>query len=288
VRSIPPKATSKVPTWLLLPVALVAGTAGYAVSPGPAHAPEPSPSTASSSSLATAAHAPPPVSPLASASAAPPLVADAVTDDAVTDTASLLGRLKTIEALAPKDRTIATSLELERGHVDLALREVDGLEAELGGKLDPVALARLRTLAEDDAVAPAVLAALARHPSAAAADLLHQVSIDPRASDAVRYLAGDLLALPSVRGAVSNALLVTLDLAAAKSCPAVERLARRAQNSGDDRAVPALRALESEVGCGPKRKDDCYRCLRGSTLLFEAREAAASRAYVAPWKLRSP
>lgn len=281
------------PTWLLLPVALVAGIVGYAASPRQdapiAPAPpltsagsDPSPVHAADGPPHAAETAPPPASGSTSTSASTSTTLPAV------DAASLLGRLKSIEALPPEDRTLASSLELERGHVELALLEVAALQVALGAAGDPALLTRLRRLAEDDAVAPAVLAAVAQHPSADGADFLHEVSTDSHASEAVRYLADDLLALPAVRGAATKALLVTLDLAAAKSCPAVEKLARRAQESGDARARAALGALESEVGCGPKRQDDCYPCLRGSTLLFEARAAASGRAYVAPWRARSP
>jgi hypothetical protein len=99
----------------------------------------------------------------------------------------------------------------------------------------------------------------------------------------VRYLADDLLAIPSVRSAASKPLAVALDLRADRDCAAMRSLVGRARDEGDERATLRLSALSSETGCGRDRKSDCYACLRGDTLLFEAKDACAKRSFVAPW-----
>lgn len=204
-------------------------------------------------------------------------------------TGGLMERLKSLETISASKRSIDEDVELALGHQELARRQTWALEANLGARtIDPTALVRLRELARDDAVAPAVLSATARHPTREAADLLHDVATDREASESIRYLANDLLSLPAVRKAASTELGLVLDLDAARSCEVEQTLVGRAQTLGDDRALPALVALENEKGCGRDRKSDCHPCLRGNTALFEAREAVKQRPYTPPWRSTVP
>ncbi len=242
--------------------------------------------TRTSSSPAASTCAPPgepPTLPSAAPLAPAPLVASSAAPS--SSEASSFARLKALEAKPARERTIEESLALARGHERLAADEVASLETALvAAPTDALTLGRLRALALDDAVAPDVLVALARHPSAAAVDAVRDVATDASASETVRYLADDLLAAPDVRRAASKELAIALDLEAARDCDAVKRLVERARGGADDRALPRLRALEQERGCGRDGKGDCFPCLRGDTLLYEAREAAAKRSFVAPWR----
>ena len=197
----------------------------------------------------------------------------------------LLERLKTLEAKPARERSVDESVELARGHQHLAASEIASLERTLEDEraLDGSRLGRLRELARDDALAVDVLDSVARHPRPAHADFLYDVATDQRSSETVRYLASDLLAQPAVRAAVSNNLAVVLDLTATRQCDAAARVIARAKTSGDDRALPLLRAFDKEQGCGKDGKEDCFPCLRHSTLLYEAREAAAARVFSPPW-----
>ena len=208
---------------------------------------------------------------------------------ASTDEDALLARLKTLELDPARKRSIDETVELALGHQKLGEREVAALEGDLDAKatFDVKRLERLRDLARDDALAPRVLAAVARHPRREHADLLRDVSTDAQSSETIRYLASDLLDLPAVRHAASKELTLVLDLEAARACEAVAAVLTRAKSIADDRALPALRALDVEKGCGKDRKADCYECIRKTTALYEAREAASGRPFVPPWKLPS-
>jgi hypothetical protein len=263
-------------------VALVAFAAGYLVRGAASHdATSSAPRSPASAPLA-ASSAPVVAGSTEDASSAAPSAAPPPSVDAIDR-----ARLKTLESRAARERSIDESAELARGHQRLGLVDIAAIGDELdrGGPAELRWLARTREIAKDDALAVGMLAVVARHPSREHADLLYDVRTDAHASDAVRYLAEDLLAIPAVRGKASKELVITLDLSAARGCDAVRLVVGRAKAAGDERAVPGLRALDDKSGCGPKRDEDCYPCLRDSTLLYEAHEAAAGRSFNPPWRL---
>jgi serine/threonine-protein kinase len=85
------------------------------------------------------------------------------------------------------------------------------------------------------------------------------------------------LAKPEVRAHASPAATIVLDLRAAKTCEAKRDVVSRAAKDADDRALPALKALQKKGGCGFLGSRDCWPCLRKDGVLDEAVAAIEAR-----------
>ena len=48
----------------------------------------------------------------------------------------------------------------------------------------------------------------------------------------------------------------------AESCEQYKALLPKALKDGDRRSAPPLLKLNNKRGCGPKKREDCYACLR--------------------------
>ena len=68
-----------------------------------------------------------------------------------------------------------------------------------------------------------------------------------------------------VRPNASPALAVAIALRSAETCEAVQSALPKARSDGDRRALYLLTKLNSRRGCGDKKADDCYACLRSQT-----------------------
>ena len=104
--------------------------------------------------------------------------------------------------------------------------------------------------------------------SLAGADVLYNVWVATRAKTAATQLAKQLVYSPTVRAKASPALGVALDLREAKDCEAIK---------GDTRTFRILRPLLVKRGCGPRKRDDCYECLREGSALGDAIAASGAR-----------
>jgi hypothetical protein len=203
-----------------------------------------------------------------------------------------LEALKRIELRARTERSIADARALVLGHAELTRRDgvrlVEDLERDASLWKDRATLARLVELARDPAVAPDVLAALARTGHPTAADLLHELRLDfPKGARLALY-AEDLLFSAELRPKWSDALRMAIELYEVQGCPKALTLIDRARERADDRALGAFGRLVEREGCGPKRRDDCYPCLRDpehERALIDAREAARSRVFERAWVL---
>src|SRR5262249_39463398 len=78
------------------------------------------------------------------------------------------------------------------------------------------------------------------------------------------------LSKPDVRAHASAATRLVIDLTEATDCESKHAAVLRAADDGDERALPALRALEKRFGCGRRGKYDCWACLRRDGSLEEA------------------
>lgn len=83
----------------------------------------------------------------------------------------------------------------------------------------------------------------------------------------VKRLAEAALEEDEVRQSAGPSLVLILDFESKKTCEEIRPLVERAELVGDKRALPFLQKLKAEEGCGPKKKDDCYPCLRGDESL---------------------
>ena len=99
-------------------------------------------------------------------------------------------------------------------------------------------------------------------------------------------LVHDLLRMKSHRERASKALSVLLGLEDAGLCWQVANQLARAKADADSRASPLLERFGKESGCGPKKLDDCWPCLRepaNADALQKAIETAAARKFDAFW-----
>lgn len=143
----------------------------------------------------------------------------------------------------------------------------------------------LRLAADPDTAADA-LSTMAQAQPPIGADLLYEVWTNRAIAAGTAELARSLLYSRDVRPGASPALAVALELRAADSCEAVQTALPKTQSEGDARALPSLIKLTSRRGCGAKKRDDCYACLRAQTkqIIASTKAAKARRApsYPAP------
>jgi hypothetical protein len=94
------------------------------------------------------------------------------------------------------------------------------------------------------------------------ADLLYEVWTGTTARTDATELARALVYSKDMRLKASPALAVALDLRAAERCEQYQAALPKALKDGDRRALHLLTKLTSKRGCGPKKNEDCYACLR--------------------------
>ena len=129
------------------------------------------------------------------------------------------------------------------------------------GKQAPVR-AELLQFASDARTAPEALAALAALEAPIGDDLLYEVWTGTAVRTDATELARALLYSKEGRAHASPALAVALDLRAADGCEQIRAILPAALKEGDRRSQPLLGKLASKRGCGPKKSEDCYACLR--------------------------
>jgi hypothetical protein len=163
-------------------------------------------------------------------------------------------------------------LGLARQRARMRGEELKALASRIdGGERPPAdAIAKLREAASDPQAAPEALFAMTAVAGALGPDLIHSVASDQHLSGETRKLAADLLGTKAVQARVSEALRVVLDLEQVQTCDQAEQVLGRVLEVGDRRALPGLRALYRNRGCGPQQADDCYPCLRKTPLLNQS------------------
>lgn len=116
---------------------------------------------------------------------------------------------------------------------------------------------------------------------ATGADLIDTVVREARGDKALAVVVAHgktLMDDERFRRVASPALLVALELEAAKTCSDYAALMDRALAHADQRSVRKLTPLAATRGCGFLGLRDCYSCLRGKDVpLREATEAAKDR-----------
>lgn len=189
--------------------------------------------------------------PVASAPAMPPAVS--ITELEAKPPGSLSARELVLLADARSER--------ERGAAS-ALRQK--VEANPALASDSNVQNELLRFANDDRTARDALAAMAALEPPVGADLLYEVwTRTPERSDTTE-LARALLYSADLRPKTSPALAVALALRAAESCEQYRAILPEALKLGDRRAVHLLTKLNVKRGCGPKKNEDCFACLRAA------------------------
>ncbi len=174
--------------------------------------------------------------------------------------------LAKLEARPPESLTARELAALADAHSDALRASAKALrlkvEASPSLGKDPALQSELMGLADDARTSADALSAMAALEPPIGADLLYQVwTRTPVRSDATD-LARALVYSTDVRRKASPALAVALDLRAAESCEQYKAILPKALRDGDRRAAHLLTKLSSKRGCGPKKSDDCYACLR--------------------------
>jgi hypothetical protein len=187
--------------------------------------------------------------------------------------------LERLESKPPHERTLSEVLSLARGKRMAHTEELEKLGEKLRGPgaEDPATWRTLREFVYDSATQVDALALAAALPTPAGADFLYRIWSSSYRKTPVTELSDWLLSTKEVYGHASPALKLVLDLGQAKTCEENLGLLDRAIESGDRRALPALGKLVNPRGCGEKRNEDCFLCLRDGDQLKEALKAARSR-----------
>lgn len=176
--------------------------------------------------------------------------------------------LAALEAKPPASLSAREVLLLAEAHSDkqrAAARELRAkVERDPALAKDKSVPAELTRLAAIEGTSRDALAAMAALEAPAGADLLYESwTGTPQRSDTTE-LARALVYSPDVRPKASPALAVALDLRAAETCEQFKAILPNALKDGDRRSLHLLLKLNAKRGCGPKKADDCYACLRES------------------------
>ena len=129
---------------------------------------------------------------------------------------------------------------------------------------DPATASQLLALSADPSTASDALSAMAQL-GPVGADLLYEVWTSTVGRTDSTELARALLYSSDVRPKASPALGVALDLRVAESCEQYQAALPNALKDGDRRSLHLLSKLNAKRGCGPKKSEDCYACLRAKT-----------------------
>jgi serine/threonine-protein kinase len=108
-------------------------------------------------------------------------------------------------------------------------------------------------------------------------DILYDLSTTAGVRRDLKKAALDALFTMAAQTAASPALKVLLALEHAKTCEEKRALLSSVENDGDARSIPLLSAMHSNVGCGKRRRSDCYSCLRNGLQLENTIAAVKKR-----------
>jgi hypothetical protein len=182
--------------------------------------------------------------------------------------------VKALEGKPVTDRTTEEVVALARAQVQdkrKAITEL-GRKIQLVPKLveDPVTLKSLRAYANDAEIVPELVGMVADLPGPGGPDVMYKLGPASYPKSAAAALLEQALYAKDVRAKTSAPLAVLMDLKREEDCDKVSKLLLKAKTDGDKRIVPIVARLENKFGCGPKKMDDCWACLRKGTLIKDA------------------
>ncbi len=156
---------------------------------------------------------------------------------------------------------------------------------ELGRKIhlvpklvdDPATLKSIRQYANDPEVVPELVLMLSDLPGPTGPDLMYKLGPASFPKTSASPLLEQALYAKDVRAKSSAALAVLLDLRREEDCEKAAKLLLKAKTDGDKRLLPQLARLQNKFGCGPKKQDDCWACLRKGDLIKDAIKEVSKR-----------
>ena len=188
-----------------------------------------------------------------------------------------------LEALAaefPEDNAIQKQIVLtqsETGHVNEALRAMRTLAHRDTNAIDDELLQVAVTGAQRPDSAEEAFSLLEGPLGARGVDGLIELSTLKTTTAQVRQRASKAIARPDIRAQASAASGAIIDLKTAKDCPARRDVLERVKDIGDERIMPALKALKNPRGCGFMGMRDCNACLRRGDALDDAIRGVEAR-----------
>jgi hypothetical protein len=188
---------------------------------------------------------------------------------------------KEIEGKPLAARSAEEVLALSQATVAAERKELDDLAHKIAlvpkvAKEDKAVADRLKELIQDRAIAPDVLAMFAKLPANTGPDLLYEVASSSRKNETTA-LADDLLYAKDVRPKASLELAPLLDLRKAEKCEDVAKALADVKRDADRRAFVPLLRYQNKRGCGEKKNEDCWPCLRDGDLLKDSLTAVQKR-----------
>lgn len=127
---------------------------------------------------------------------------------------------------------------------------------------DKATQSELLRFAADPETAREALAGMAAGAGPSGPDLLYEIWTGTSQRTSSTELSRELLYSSDQRAKASAALAVALDLRSAETCEAYRDILPRALKDGDRRSLHLLTKLTAKRGCGRKKAEDCYACLR--------------------------
>jgi hypothetical protein len=262
--SVPPPLRSQRTLWLMIAIVPVAAALGVWIESSFSHRKTTSDITrARDKAVAAATAQAPTVSAAEPASTSPATTSLSPLDRVAAGDPSAM---EAVSSRTPEDRRLAETVALAKGHRVIKRHEIEQYRAKLLEQPDLLKnrgeLRKLRSYVEDREIAVEALSVIADLPGPIGPDMLYDLWIGNPKRTETTMLAEELVYSEEVRAKASPALAVALDLRAAKSCESVVDILPRALQYADKRASSSLKKLLIRRGCGQKRVEDCYACLR--------------------------
>ena len=171
-----------------------------------------------------------------------------------------------LEGRAPETLSAGELLSLADARVEREREAVKALQRKVQDNpalaKDKAVQTELLRLASDDDTAREALATIVQLETPYNADLLYEVWTGTPAKNDTTELARVLLYSRDVRPKATAALSVALQLRSAETCEQYRTALPLALKDGDRRSLHLLTKLTGRRGCGPKKTEDCFACLR--------------------------
>lgn len=194
--------------------------------------------------------------------------------------------LTELRAIAPENRERDIWIVIGQGLVKAgqpveAVKELSQAvhtKAELKDDEGLTALVRELASSENSAAALEALTLAATELAARGVDILFSVWSETKLRTPATALAERYLEDAAVLKNASKPVQVALALRKEElSCDEAKTLLEQAKQDGDTRSLRPMAKFRKLRGCGPKKRSDCYACLRESELLEEAIRESNSR-----------